>query len=1064
MALIHADVIQMFFVSPRNSLDAFIKMFEAGNVNKFILPNQPLPITSQIFERRPSMQVLQVPELDTLLDETPVAHVPLNKSFEELRFKPLLWLHTSGSTGTPKIVPLKHGYPTSSDAYSRLPFNEQAHRCGDTRLFNPFPPSHMAGIVYSLPVVVFHNSTVVFPPTNPLTGQLVNKVHMAANVGMSMIPPAVITELSHEPEYLENLRRLKGLNFAGGPLPHAVGEKVRQFVTLHNSIGATEYFTLPFLPKDSEDWSWLRFDMAHAGIEFRPSGDEGLCEMVHVRNPALDLQQAIFVTFPDIDEYGTKDLFAQHPTKPDHWQYRGRLDDVIVFSSGEKINPVTMEGTVCTAPEVKGAVVVGQGRFQPALLLEPKTNPDTDVEEAELIDSITPYLDRANESSIGHGRIRKDMIILTSPDKPLPRAGKGTVQRAAANALYAPEIEELFTNGRKDAQISMDMSSASAAKQSLTRYLDEELDLGLLKAHEDFFQAGMDSIQTISLLHAVNTSISGRTININKVYDNPTIEQLTGILFASEDEEDSGSDSDDDLETWKTMQKLYESVGNDLPGVVLMSGLEKFFRPSRQNQTVMPSDGGSTAWLQVLACFLINLNNWGLVNSWAPFQAYYEGIWPDKSASDIAWIGTVQGALLLMVGVISGPLFDTGYFKITLISSSVVLVFTLMMLSLADQYWQVMLTQGILAGMCNGLLFIPSISLVSLYFTRKRGFALGIATSGGALGGIIYPIIFRFVLTHHGFGWAVRVIGFTVLITLAAGILIAKPIGAMRQPSRQLIDTTAFKELPFIAFMLAGFLVYCGLLVPFFLSTTFDVSVHANQDTAFYLIAVTNAGQFLGRIFPPLLSDIRWDTAKPRSRWLRPLNIKGGLGPEVLLLLSQLLAGFLCLCWIAVTDTPGFTAWSFFYGIASGAVATLAAAVLPYTCPSLSVVGTRFGMLYGISGVGLLISNPIATAAISSEGSYVGAQVWSGLTVLAGVGFFAVTLRDARGRRVVMEDEARRGRRGMWRRRKGKGRNGERKGRGRGVREMGEKMVGKRWGRSEKKSERDALARNVLQV
>jgi hypothetical protein len=35
------------------------------------------------------------------------------------------------------------------------------------------------------------------------------------------------------------------------------------------------------------------------------------------------------------------------------------------------------------------------------------------------------------------------MILFASRDKPLPRAGKGTVMRKAAIDLYAPEIEAM---------------------------------------------------------------------------------------------------------------------------------------------------------------------------------------------------------------------------------------------------------------------------------------------------------------------------------------------------------------------------------------------------------------------------------------------------------------------------------------------------------------------------------------------------------------------------------------------------------------------------------------------
>ena len=97
-----------------------------------------------------------------------------------------------------------------------------------------------------------------------------------------------------------------------------------------------------------------------------------------------------------------------------------------------------------------------------------------------------------------------------------------------------------------------------------------------------------------------------------------------------------------------------------------------------------------TAWSQVLASFLINMNLYGLVQSFGEFQHFYETEYLESySSSAISWIGTVQGALMLMVGALAGPIFDKGYFKITLYCAAVGLVVSWMLLSVSDQYYQV---------------------------------------------------------------------------------------------------------------------------------------------------------------------------------------------------------------------------------------------------------------------------------------------------------------------------------------------------------------------------------------
>ena len=54
-----------------------------------------------------------------------------------------------------------------------------------------------------------------------------------------------------------------------------------------------------------------------------------------------------------------------------------------------------------------------------------------------------PAVEEANRPAPAFARIFKEMILVTSPEKPLPRAGKGTIIRKQATQLYAEEINKL---------------------------------------------------------------------------------------------------------------------------------------------------------------------------------------------------------------------------------------------------------------------------------------------------------------------------------------------------------------------------------------------------------------------------------------------------------------------------------------------------------------------------------------------------------------------------------------------------------------------------------------------
>ena len=985
----------MFFPSPRNTGEALESMFDEAAVSIIITAAEPAPVVSSAISRRQMQHVLLLSQ-DEILDRTPVIRRPFVGDFNGLRFQPWVILHTSGSTGLPKIVTLKHGFAAAIDAFQTLSVNPMS-LYQKLRMLIPFPPFHLAGIIHSLTSVVWADSTAVLPPPGiPITADVVYQMHVHARIEYSMLAPSLLTDLVKTEAGAQTLDQLHGVSFSGGPLPEHVAKIASRHTTLHSTIGATEYGGVPQLPKDPEDFNYFRFNEEMGGIALRESEMNGMYEMVFYRHEPAERMQAIFVTFPELDEYHTKDCFSKHPTKHGLWKYESRLDDVIVLSNGEKINPLPMEGSLSSCPAITGCLVVGQGQFQCALLVEPK---DPDRSRIELTQALQPFVDNANRTCPKYARLALDHIILTSSKKPLPRAAKGTIQRAKANALYESEITRLYENVEKVEETSeqheINFSSYKTTERSLLRYIISQVDAQEheVRVTDDFFARGMDSLQVIAMARVINKGRKGtfQPVSPAVIYQYPTVEKLAAALSSGvqvREYSDFEDDDEFDKQTWQSMEDLYQELRGGLlhkhgsQPCSFWTVLIGLLRSSNPPPLYQP-DGGRLAWLQVLGSFLINLNNWGLVNSFGVFQAFYEANYlRSSSPSRIAWIGTVQGALLLLVGSVSGPLFDKGFFGCILLVGSAGVVLGLMMLSLATEYYQIMLSQGILMGVCLGLLYIPSVALIPLYFKARRGLALGLATAGGSFGGVIYPVVFKSLLSSLGFGWTTRVAGFIALCTLVAASILIQSVGA--RSTRQFVDRTAFTDLPYMSYMVSGVLLFAGVLVPYFLASTYahDVLL-AEVDFSFYLLAILNAAQFLGRVLPAILSD-----------WI---------GPEILLGAGTLTAGVLGFCWIAVDSITGYIAWLVFYGLASGAVVTLPAIVLPYICPSMATIGTRLGMVYGAAGIGFLISSPAALELNASTHGFLGSQLWVGACCCTALAFYVVSFVEAFQRRRTYE-------------------------------------------------------------
>jgi MFS family permease len=232
-----------------------------------------------------------------------------------------------------------------------------------------------------------------------------------------------------------------------------------------------------------------------------------------------------------------------------------------------------------------------------------------------------------------------------------------------------------------------------------------------------------------------------------------------------------------------------------------------------------PPDGGFRAWLQCFCGWLAICNTWGFALSFGAFQTYYAEILP-QSPSTISWIGSLQACLIFLVGAFSGRALDAGLFRPTIIVGIIIQLIGIFTMSLAKKYWHLLLTQGVLTGIGGGLFFCPVMGLMSTYFLKRRGLALGIATTGNSVGGLVYPVIVRQLLPKIGFGWTVRVLGLLNLVTLALVVILMKP----RLPPRKsgpIVEWTAIKDIPYVLFVIGCcFLMAAVYFVFYYVSRT----------------------------------------------------------------------------------------------------------------------------------------------------------------------------------------------------------------------------------------------------
>lgn len=275
---------------------------------------------------------------------------------------------------------------------------------------------------------------------------------------------------------------------------------------------------------------------------------------------------------------------------------------------------------------------------------------------------------------------------------------------------------------------------------------------------------------------------------------------------------------------------------------------------------------------------------------------------------------------------------------------------------------QILLAQGFCVGLGGGISYIPALAVVSTSFTTKRPIAIGCASIGSSVGAVIFPVMFRQLQPKIGFPWAVRCIAFVSLLMaiVACSILCRHP--GHKSRARSLVDWTAFREVPFMLFSLSLTCVMLAYYVPiFYVASYAETVVHTTTSLAFYMVAIVNGSSVFGRIVPYLL-----------VAYVKPIAI---------LIFCVSASAIAMFTWIAATETPGFIVWSCYWGILSGVLVTAPTSIVahPVFCPNPNYMGTRLGMMWGISSFGALAGTPIAGALVNLDtGYFLHAQIFAG--------------------------------------------------------------------------------------
>ncbi len=199
---------------------------------------------------------------------------------------------------------------------------------------------------------------------------------------------------------------------------------------------------------------------------------------------------------------------------------------------------------------------------------------------------------------------------------------------------------------------------------------------------------------------------------------------------------------------------------------------------NRHDTNSSPPEGATQGffygWVIVAVCLVIMTTAYGV--------SYSFGVFFKPLQDDFGWSRAATSSIFSfyqmshnVLGLLAGWATDRYGPRITVALGGIVFGAGLMLTSRVSALWQLYPIYGLLVGLGISAAWSPMLTTVSRWFTKRRGLALGVVTSGIGLGTVIMSPLAGYLISSHGWRMSYFGIGMVALvIILVASLFLRK--------------------------------------------------------------------------------------------------------------------------------------------------------------------------------------------------------------------------------------------------------------------------------------------------
>lgn len=443
-----------FPISPRNSPLAIAHLLTSVSATHILVSSDP-SIQSQyndtfgLLQNGLELQKIEMPTHETLFKGYELEFRPVPMAKLDINSIACIY-HTSGTTALPSPIYLTH---RALYCFSTVPTHSEIKLTGLVYSCHSIPIFHGMGWMpmtfpasVGLTIGVFEPK---FPPTMPTPRNVLDSsVNLMSD--FLLTAPINIEAWAESAEDSKKLSKMKGIVVGGAPLPKSTGDILAaQGVNIVCQYGTTQTALLSRFVSEpfAKDWEYFKFSPGWT-IHLEDYGS-GLYEVFVLDSDAY--KPYLFNhKISDKHAYATGDLIQAHPEHPDKYRIAGRAEEQIKHSNGLKTNPTPFEHMINKDPLVESCIIFGSGHNQCGVLIQPRKDLSFDPSDSkklgEFREAVFPTISKVNEIAPPHSRINKEMIIVTTLEKPFQYTLKQTLRRQIMIKDYEQEIEDLYSS------------------------------------------------------------------------------------------------------------------------------------------------------------------------------------------------------------------------------------------------------------------------------------------------------------------------------------------------------------------------------------------------------------------------------------------------------------------------------------------------------------------------------------------------------------------------------------------------------------------------------------------